>query len=81
MARAKEVRNFKLKFLSGPEGSIGLDSDNNTENSDKNHLQYVSRVISADLCTEFIFKVTKELLNSHESESWGKTFSKIEITV
>ena len=35
---AKEVQNFKLKVHSGPEGSRGLDSDDNTENSHRNHL-------------------------------------------
>ena len=35
---AKEVRNFKLKVHCGPEGSRGDDSDNNTDNSHRNHL-------------------------------------------
>ena len=39
---AKEVQNFKLKVHSGPEGSRGLDSDDNADNFHKNHLWYVS---------------------------------------
>ena len=35
---AKEVQDFKVKVHSGPEGSRGWDSDDNTNNFHINHL-------------------------------------------
>ena len=78
---AKEAQNFKLKVHSGPEGSRGLDYHRNEVFCHKFHLEYLSTSSPELVYTKFLFKVTKELLNRNESESWRKIFSKIEFPI
>ena len=78
---AKEVQNFKLKVHSGPEGSRGWDHCKTRVFCQNFHLEYLSTSSPELVYTKFLFKVTKELLNRNESESWRKTFSKIEFTI
>ena len=75
---AKEVQNFNLKVRSGPEGSRGLDYDYNAENSHKNHLWYVSRVISADLYAKFYIKITTMAVNRILGNRMKSQFLKID---